>query len=410
MSWSSSPAARRAVDVAAPQHDVDVCGEQPGPEDRTFRLAKRTTDHRRCRVQSTTRQVEQCEAGLGLVPVRVGASVGGLGRVEVAEEAQKIRLKTQCRAEDRRDGIGEPAARVACRFEAVAPSAEYTKHLRRMHEAVPAIQDELLMQVAPLLHRRCPGPAPDYLGQLGARVDDRAVRVTGRGGRQLSSLDRYHRFVEQREPIGVVAQVDQHSSLADTRQRDELPIAEACTELASLLEMSSRAGEVAVLEDPDHPERVLEIALLDTVDLRLLEQPSGAVDPAAGTRDVALETEALGEADTEVRAAVDGTVLRAPQVGARPQREPDLVAPGQVRRGRIRVEVVDLEIVDGDLGEGAPGITPAPFITRGAGRRKYWLHGESLVDLDGQAKNVSATSGSTPKNIHISAMRSPSKR
>ena len=209
-----------------------------------------------------------------------------------------------------------------------------------------------------------PRSAPGDVEELGARVDDRAVRIAGRDRRQLAGFDRDHRLVEQRHAVGDLAEVDQHATLADAREGDELAVREARTDLAGLDELAVRAGNVAGLEEPHHREPVLEVALLDAVDVRIVEEACAAVDPAAAAAEVTLEAEALRDPRPEVRRPVDGAVVDAQLVGAHPVREAFFVVAGQVGRGGEPVEVVDVELVELDVRQEPVRVAPAVLVAR----------------------------------------------
>ena len=91
------------------------------------------------------------------------------------------------------------------------------------------------------------------------------------------------RLVEQRQPFGDVAQVDQHAALADAGDRDELAVGEAGTDLAGVDEVGVRTRDVTGLEDPQHPQPPLEVALLDAVDVRLVQEPGACGRPSLGS-------------------------------------------------------------------------------------------------------------------------------
>ena len=107
-----------------------------------------------------------------------------------------------------------------------------------------------------------------------------------------------------------------------SRWAKRAPILPACTKWAWA------PGDVAGLEDPQHAEPVFEVALLDAVDVRLVEQPGGAIDPASAPAEVAFEPEALGELSPEVRRPVHAR--------RRPSRPGGLAPSGRSppRRGR----------------------------------------------------------------------------
>ena len=142
---------------------------------------------------------------------------------------------------------------------------------------------------------------------------------------------------------------------------------EAGADLAGLDEVGVRAGDVAGLEEPHHREPVLEVALLDAVDAGVLEQASGAVDPASAAAEVALEAEPLREPHPEVRRPVHRALVDAQLVGADPVGEAVFVVAGEVRRGREPVEIVDVERVDLDARQQPEGVTP-PVLVAGRSR------------------------------------------
>ena len=102
----------------------------------------------------------------------------------------------------------------------------------------------------------------------------------------------------------------------------------AGADLAGLDEAGARAGDVAGLEEPHHRQPVFEVALLDAVDARVVEQASRAVDPTSATAEVSLEAESLPESHPEVRRPVHCAFVDAHLVGSDP------VGEARPRRGR----------------------------------------------------------------------------
>ena len=143
-----------------------------------------------------------------------------------------------------------------------------------------------------------------------------------------------------------LAQVDQHASLADPRERDEVAMSESRSDLARLDEADVRSGNVAGLEELHHREPVLEVPLLDAVDVRFAEEPRGTVHPASATAEVSLEAESLRDSRPEVHRPVHRVLVDAPLVRADPVGEGLLVVAGEVRGGGESVEVVDVEVVE----------------------------------------------------------------
>src|SRR5262249_2715705 len=186
---------------------------------------------------------------------------------------------------------------------------------------------------------------------------------------------------EPRHALRKVAEVDQHAPLADTRQRDDLAMCEACADLARLHELRVRARNISRSEQSHHRQSVLEVTLLNAVDARVLEQTCGALDPSLAPTEVAFETETLREARTEVRGAVDRALTDACLMGAHPVGEAFLVVAGEVRGGAEPVEVVDVELVDRDAGEQAEAVAPAALVACHP-RVVDDAHGSAILPVD----------------------------
>jgi hypothetical protein len=101
---------------------------------------------------------------------------------------------------------------------------------------------------------------------------------------------------------------------------------------------------------------MFEIALLDAVDARVVQEASDPIDPSATTAEVPLEPEALGDPSPEVRRPVHGTIGDAPLVGANPEGESLLVMAREVGRGREEVEIIDVEGHDVEIREQSVGV------------------------------------------------------
>ena len=192
---------------------------------------------------------------------------------------------------------------------------------------------------------------------------------------------------------------------------DELAVGEAGPDLAGLDEMGVRAGDVAGLEDPQHRQAVFEVALLDAVDARLLQQAGGAVDPAAAAAEVAFEAEALGELRPEVRRPVHRAVGQqswwARTQWAKPSSSWPVRYAAVASRSRSSTSRVS-----GSTSDSSRQASPHRQPSHAARASSMAHHAASLAAPAGgdQAKNASASSGRAPRNIHISAMRSPSNR
>lgn len=156
-----------------------------------------------------------------------------------------------------------------------------------------------------------------------------------------------------------MSQVDEHAALADASEGDQLTVGETGGDLARLGEVGMRPGHVAGLEEPHHRQSVFEVALLDTVDARLFQEASGAIDPPPAPGQVALEPDPLGDLPPEIRRPVQRALIDADLVGSDPMGEALLVVAGQLGRSGEAVEVVDAERVDVDVGQQPPRVPPS---------------------------------------------------
>ena len=248
--------------------------------------------------------------------------------------------------------------------------------------------------------------------ELCAGVDHRAVRIARREQRQLARFDRHHGFIEEGHPVGDLCEVDEHAALTDAGKGDELTMGETGTDLAGSDEVVVGPRQVAGFEDPEHAQTPFEIALLDAVDTRFVQEASDPVDPTAATAEVSFEPESLGDLAPEVCRPVQLAAIGTEPVGPSPMGEALLVAAGEVGGGCESVEILDVDDVGVGFGEQAPGVAPAVGVERRTSflDRSHHVYQSCLPPKGGQPKKASAWSACVPRNIHISAMRSPSKR
>src|SRR4029453_15294637 len=104
-----------------------------------------------------------------------------------------------------------------------------------------------------------------------------------------------------------------------------------------------RPGDVPRLEDAEHAEPPLEVALLHAVDVGVVEQSRGAIHPASAAAEVAFEAVALRELPAEVRRPMGRPPGHADLVCPHPTSEAFLVVTGEVGSSRRSVEIVDIE-------------------------------------------------------------------
>ena len=117
--------------------------------------------------------------GLRVTAIVAGALVGGLGAVEVADEAKEVALDSERAGVD---GCGEPIARVSSLDEGFGPRPEQPEDFGAMQEAVAPVEHELLLGAAPSDERFRPRSASAEVEELRAGVDHRAVGIAGREG------------------------------------------------------------------------------------------------------------------------------------------------------------------------------------------------------------------------------------
>ena len=182
--WRSSSAAlARGGGVAGGEHDLDVGGEQTCPRDRVLGFVEGPADHGVGGFEPSLGESQQRQAGLGVAAELAGALVGGLGAVEVADQAEEVALDGVGGGEGGGvDGCGEPIAGVSGLDEGFGPRPEQLEDLGAVQEAVAAVEHELLLGVAPADERLRPRSASAEVEQLRAGVDHRAVGVTGGQG------------------------------------------------------------------------------------------------------------------------------------------------------------------------------------------------------------------------------------
>jgi hypothetical protein len=170
--------------------------------------------------------------------------------------------------------------------------------------------------------------APPEVEEFVAAVDHGAVGVASVDRRDVSSFDGDDAFVEQRDPFGDIAEVDEAASFADLGKRDELSIAEPLSCLAGAGEHRGGAGEVTGREDTAGGGGVVEVARLDTVELCVVDESPGSFRPTAGSADVTLEPDHGREARTEAHRSDDVAGGGGVLVGAGPVGECLFVAAG----------------------------------------------------------------------------------
>src|SRR5215204_4858447 len=133
----------------------------------------------------------------------------------------------------------------------VRPGAMQLHDLRASDEAASAVRDAVRLALAPVLERRRPLLRSAQIEDLRARIDHAAVDIADVQREYLSGSDGDHHLVEQRQPFGHLAQLDQRASLPMASERDEVRIAEAPTDRERLREQLVSAGSLAAARRAD---------------------------------------------------------------------------------------------------------------------------------------------------------------
>ena len=143
-------------------------------------------------------QAQQGQAGLRFASELVRSTVRGLRLLELAAHAVQLGPLVERRA----DGgvVGQPLTGAHRFFHGVGPRAMEQHDLGPMHEALAAVEHEVGLRFTPVAQCRRPLVHPSQIEQLLARLDDGAIHVADRDRRHLTSSDRHHGLVEQRQP------------------------------------------------------------------------------------------------------------------------------------------------------------------------------------------------------------------
>src|SRR5688572_18148687 len=142
----------------------------------------------------------------------------------------------------------DPRGRRACQagdgtldlLERLVPRSPQAQDLRTMDQALPPVEDELWLSVAPPAQSGCPLPRPSDVEQLSTAVDHGAVGVSDRDGGDLVGSNGDHRFVQERDTCGDLARVDEAAPLSDAGEGRELDVLKALRHAGRLVEARQR--------------------------------------------------------------------------------------------------------------------------------------------------------------------------
>ena len=177
--------ARRRLDVAGREHDLDLGGQQPGAGERVRRSRRRRGGSPRPPRRAPLRQPQQRQPRLRLDALPARLAVRLLGGGEVALQAVQLPLAVERLA-------GGPRSSATTRAglprlgERLGPGAAHLHDLGAVDEAAAGERDEVLLLLAPARQRGGPLLRAAQLVELLAAVDHAAVDEAGGDRRQLA--------------------------------------------------------------------------------------------------------------------------------------------------------------------------------------------------------------------------------
>lgn len=157
-----------------------------------------------------------------------------------------------------------------------------------MHAARAGESDHLRLPRTPLLQRGGPLAGTVQRVHLLAGIDDAAIEETRDERRQFAGRHRDHDFIEQREALLDLPLTDQRSTLQMSGAGDQVRLRELVADLrrvgGSYVRSPTITGRQLLLCD-----RQQEVAVLDAVASRFLEQPMRTREPACRAARLALK-------------------------------------------------------------------------------------------------------------------------
>ena len=250
-----------------------------------------------------------------------------------------------------------------------------------------------------------------------ASLDHGAIGISDGDRRYLAGAHRHHRLVEQGDAIGSLAEVDQAPSLTDSSQRDQLGVSEPLADPDGLAEPDVGCRDIT-REQGTQGGCVPQVALLDTVELAVVEQTLCTVDPTAAASHLTAVQQGEGEPERTACGPGDLTNLRAPVVGAGPGVGALPTAAREVGRRREPLEIVDPERLAACRSrEVLVRATPRLAVEAVAAPIDPLAHGQSLIHAHAPRLRMPRPARHSQKDslpegaaqiIHRSAIRSPS--
>ena len=355
--------ARTACLLHVPRHEHDFhAGRQQRRAARSLcRLRQGAVDcGGRC-VSLPLGKPQQREPGLRLPAEPTRVAVRRLGSGEVPLHAEDFACDVCRLARSPAVAAGEAAReRSLSLLDGLAPVAVELEDLRAMHQAAAAERNKVGLAFAPPRQRRRPLPRPTQLVRILAGEDHAAVDDAAHDRRQLAACHRYHRLVEQAQPLFDAVELDEQMPLGVHGEREQVAVAEALPVRRrlgrELHRLVVRPHALPLEHDGDQ-----QIAPLDTLASVTLDEPLRPAEPAAGLPHLAYVEEVHAEPERRPCSGQESTRVQMLAMDSLADRRV-LVVPAE-HVGRRRQEV---EVLNGEgrrrvrLREQAVGLLPRP--------------------------------------------------
>ena len=282
----------RGGDITAGEGDLDVAGSQSRAGHWVTGLVIGPPDGGGGRLDLSRGQAQQREPGLRIATEFAGQLELGLGGAVLATEPVQVALQVGGGApRPLPHRIGQAAVSLLDLIGCGVPVAAKVQHLGAMDQALTSVQHELWLAVDPAAQRGGPRVGAADVEQFGAALDGGAVGIANRDRRDVVGLDGDHPLVEQGDPLVHSVEPDQAPAFADPCQRCEFGVVEEDADLGRRMKRLVPGAHVAG-ERCTQRGRVTQVTAFDAVDLAVVQQPLGAVDPTASARQVAARSTA----------------------------------------------------------------------------------------------------------------------
>ncbi len=228
--------------------------------------------------------------------------------------------------------VREPLGGPLGLLHGVRPGAVEGHDLGAVDQALAPEGDQLRLGGAPAGQRRRPLLGPAQVVDLLAGFDHGAVDDPGHHRRHLVGLDGDHGLVQQGHARHRLPLQQPRPAQAEATQRHQVRVAEAAADPGHLVEVGPGGRGVALDQGLERP-REQQVALLDAVELAVVEQPAGPGHPAPTPGMVAPVEVRVGQPERAPHGALHLAPAQERVMGARPELGAVVVPAHQVGGG-----------------------------------------------------------------------------